>query len=71
MFALHGHNRILWLAMLGSLVLTTLVLEVPALANAFGFTPVGMVEYTLAIVLALVVIPVVEAVKLLQRKLAK
>ena len=70
-FALHGHNRILWLAMLGSLVLTTLVLEVPALANAFGFTPVGMVEYTLAIVLALVVIPVVEAVKLLQRKLAK
>ena len=70
-FTLHSHNKILWLAMVGSLLLTTLVLEVPFLANAFGFTPVGLTEYLLAILLALVVIPVVEAVKLLQRKLAK
>ena len=70
-FSLHSHNKILWLAMLGSLVLTTIVLEIPALANAFGFTPVGLTEYVLAIVLALVVIPVVEAVKFVQRKLAK
>ena len=70
-FSLHSHNKILWLAMLGSLVLTTIVLEIPALANAFGFTPVGLTEYVLAIVLALVVIPVVEAVKFVQRKLTK
>ena len=70
-FSLHSHNKILWAAMLGSLLLTTLVLEVPFLANAFGFTPVGIVEYILAIVLALVVIPVVEAVKAIQRMLAK
>jgi len=70
-FSLHSHNKILWAAMLGSLLLTTLVLEVPFLANAFGFTPVGIVEYILAIVLALVVIPVVEAVKALQRMFAK
>ena len=57
--------------MLGSLLLTTLVLEIPAIAAAFGFTPVGIVEYVLAIVLAAVVIPVVELVKLVQRKLAK
>ena len=70
-FSLHSHNKILWAAMFGSLVLTTLVLEVPFLANAFGFTPVGVVEYILAIVLALVVIPVVEAVKLIQRRIAR
>ncbi len=70
-FTLHSHNRILWLAMLGSLVLTTLVLEVPVLANAFGFTPVGVVEYGVALLLALSVIPVVECVKFIQRKLGK
>ena len=70
-FSLHTHNKILWLAMLGSLILTTIVLEIPVLANAFGFTPVGLTEYVLAIVLALVVIPVVEAVKFVQRKLTK
>lgn len=70
-FALHSHNQILWLAMIGSLLLTTLVLEVPALANAFGFTPVGLTEYILAIVLALLVVPVVEGVKWIQRKTTK
>ncbi|MBO5918235.1 MAG: cation-transporting P-type ATPase, partial [Oscillospiraceae bacterium] len=70
-FTLHSHNKILWIAMLGSLVLTTLVLEVPVLAAAFGFTPVGFAEYAVALLLALTVIPVVECVKLLQRKLGK
>ncbi len=70
-FILHSHNKILWLAMLGSLVLTTLVLEVPVLAAAFGFTPVGFAEYAVALLLAATVIPLVECVKLLQRKLGK
>ena len=70
-FALKGHNKVLWAAMVGSLVLTTLVLEVPFLANAFGFTPVGLLEYLVALVLAVVVIPVVELVKLFQRKFGK
>ncbi len=70
-FGLHTHNKILWAAMLGSLVLTTLVLEVPFLANAFGFTPVGLTEYVIALVLAATVIPVVETVKLMQRKSGK
>ncbi len=70
-FTLHSHNKILWAAMLGSLLLTTLVLEVPFLANAFGFTPVGLMEYAVAILLALTVIPIVELVKLIQRKIAK
>ncbi|MGM9641123.1 MAG: cation-translocating P-type ATPase [Faecousia sp.] len=70
-FSLHSHNKILWAAMLGSLALTTLVLEVPFLATAFGFTPVGLTEYLIAIALAALVIPVVELVKLCQRAAAR
>jgi len=61
----------LWAAMLGSLLLTSLVIEIPFLADAFGFTPIGFLEYGIALGLALSVIPVVELVKLLQRKAGK
>ena len=67
-FSLHGQNPVLWVAMIGSLILTTAVLEVPFLANAFGFTPVGAAEYGVALCLAVLVIPVVEAVKFFQRR---
>ena len=70
-FRLKRQNKILWAAMLGSLILTTLLLEVPFLANAFGFTPISLTEYCIAILLALLVIPVVETVKFFQRKAAK
>ena len=70
-FTLKGQNVVLWAAMLGSLVLTTLVLEVPFIAGAFGFTTIGWDEYSIAIALAILVIPVVEIVKLIQRKTAK
>ncbi len=70
-FSLHTHNKILWAAMLGSLLLTTLVIEVPFIANAFGFTTIGLLEYGIAIGLAILVIPVVELVKLIQRTVAK
>lgn len=67
-FALHSHNKVLWLAMLGSLLLATLVLEVPAIAALFGFTPVSFREYAIALVLAVLVVPIVELVKYCQRK---
>ncbi|MBR7121946.1 MAG: cation-translocating P-type ATPase [Oscillospiraceae bacterium] len=70
-FTLKGQNKILWAAMLGSLLLTTLVIEVPFIANAFGFTPIGLTEYAIAMGLAILVIPVVELVKLFQRLAAK
>ena len=70
-FSLKSHNKILWWAMLGSLALTTLVIEVPFIAKAFGFTTIGLTEYAIAMVLAFLVIPVVEFVKLIQRALAK
>ncbi|MBQ9930574.1 MAG: cation-translocating P-type ATPase [Oscillospiraceae bacterium] len=66
-FSLKKQNAVLWAAMLGSLVLTTLVLEVPFIANAFGFTTIGWDEYSISIVLAVLVIPIVEIVKLIQR----
>ena len=70
-FTLHSHNKVLWGAMLGSLVLTTIVLEVPFVANMFGFTPVDLNEYLVALLLAFVVIPVVEVVKAIQRGMSK
>ncbi len=70
-FRLKSHNRILWMAMAGSLLLTTAVLEIPFLANAFGFTPIGLAEYAIAMALAILVIPVVETVKLFQRRAAR
>ncbi|MBQ8880668.1 MAG: cation-translocating P-type ATPase [Oscillospiraceae bacterium] len=70
-FSLKTHNKILWAAMLGSLLLTTLVIEVPFIAKAFGFIPIGGTEYAIAMGLAVLVIPVVETVKLIQRKIAK
>ncbi len=66
-FSLPGHNKILWGAMIGALVITTLVLEVPAIADLFGFTPVGWDEYGIALGLAVLVIPIVELVKACQR----
>ena len=70
-FTLHSHNKVLWGAMLGSLVLTTVVLEVPFVANMFGFTPVDWNEYLVALALAFVVIPIVEIVKAIQRGMSK
>ena len=70
-FALKTHNKVLWAAMIGSLLLTTVLLEVPFLANAFGFVPVGMLEYSVALVLGFLVIPIVEIVKFFQRKASK
>jgi Ca2+-transporting ATPase len=53
------------------LLLTTAVLEIPFLASAFGFTPVALAEYGIAILLAILVIPIVEVVKFFQRKAGK
>lgn len=66
-FALKGTNKALDWAAIGSLLATTLVIEVPFLANAFGFTPIDLREYIVALALAVCVIPIVEFVKFFQR----
>ncbi len=70
-FTLHSHNKVLWAAMLGSLLLTTVVIEVPFIADAFKFTSIDLAEYAIAMVLAVLVIPIVEIVKFFQRLLSK
>ncbi len=71
LLTLKGFNKTLNWAALGSLVATTLVCEVPFLANAFGFTSVELNEYLIALALAFCVIPIVEIVKFIQRKISK
>ena len=70
-FALGNVNRMLLGAALFTLVATTAVCEIPLLATAFGFTSVSFVEYLVAIGLGACVVPVVELVKLLQRRAKK
>ena len=62
-----GQNGYLWGAMVLSLVLSTVVLYVPALAAAFDFVPLSGTAYGVSMALALAVIPVVELVKAVQR----
>ena len=70
-FKLGSQNKVLLIAGAATVILTTLVCEIPFLANAFEFTSVSLVEYVIAIVLGLLVIPVVEIVKFFQRKTEK
>lgn len=70
-FKLGSHNKVLFWAALGSLLATTLVCEVPFLAAAFEFTSVEPIEYVVALVMGALIIPVVELVKFIQRKVSK
>ena len=71
LFTLKTHNKFLFAAMIASLILTTAVIEIPALANAFDFTPIDLDEYCIALGLAVLIIPIMEIVKFIQRKLGK
>jgi Ca2+-transporting ATPase len=71
LFKIKGQNRFLLIASLLSLILTTVVIEVPFLANAFDFERIGLQEYGIAALLGFSVIPIVELVKLVQRNMAK
>ena len=70
-FTLGHQNKGLWIAGIASLVATSVVCEVPFLAEAFEFTSVSFVEYSIAIGLGFMVIPIVELVKLIQRRCRK
>ena len=70
-FTLKNQNWFLWGAMALSLLATTAVIYIPGLSAAFGFTQISFAEYAVALGLAVLVIPLVELVKLLQRKCKK
>ena len=70
-FRLRTKNKMLIFSSLGSLLATTLVCEVPVLARAFDFTSVELNEYLVALALGACIIPLVELVKLIQRRRSK
>lgn len=65
------HNFALYGAMLGSLLLTTAVVEIDVLSNLFGFAHLNLEAYLISLGLAFLIIPLVEIVKLFQRKFGK
>ena len=71
LFKLPKMNMALVIAGVASLVCTTVVLYVPFLQEAFGFEHISVQEYLVALGLAFLIIPLVELVKLIQRKKAE
>ena len=70
-FSLKKHNRALTLAMVVSFLLTAAVIYVPFLRVAFKFEHISVMEFGIAMLLAITVIPIVEIVKAFQRKFSK
>ena len=70
-FRLKKHNFWLYGAMIVAIILTAAVIEIPVIANLFGFTVIGWNEYGIAMLLAVLVIPITEIVKLVQRMVTK
>ncbi|MBR5286275.1 MAG: cation-translocating P-type ATPase [Clostridia bacterium] len=68
-FAITGHNKVLWLTMAASFVLTALVVFVPFLQSLFSFMPINVWEYILALVIGALILPISEVVKLVKRKM--
>ncbi|MBQ7924595.1 MAG: calcium-translocating P-type ATPase, PMCA-type [Clostridia bacterium] len=71
LFTIKQQNKLLWLATLGSFVLSVAVCAIPPVAKVFGFEPIGFDELGIAIAIGFAVIPIVEAVKAVQRAIAK
>ena len=70
-FTLKTTNRVLWGAMALSLVLTLAVIYIPFLAVIFSLEALAVKELLISLGLAVSIIPLIEAVKLLQRIFAK
>lgn len=62
-----------WL--LGSVILTSvltlIVVYIPFFANLFEFESIGFVDFMIAFGLALIIVPIIEVLKLIQRKFSK
>ena len=66
-----SHNVYLFGSCLMSLLMTTVVIYVPFLANAFDFQTIDLMEYAVALALAFAIIPLVEIVKAIERAVDK
>ncbi len=68
-FSIRRPNKLLWASMGISLVLTAAVIFIPPVSALFGFETISDLEYVAALGFALLILPIVEAVKWLQRRL--
>ena len=64
-------NGWLWGTLAFSLLMTTAVVFVPFLRNAFSFAPITLREYGISMGIALCIVPIVELLKLIERSAAK
>ena len=65
------HNVALYAAMIGSFLLTTAVVEVDFLSNLFGFAHLDLKAYLISLGLSVLIIPIVEIIKAIQRGVSK
>lgn len=68
-FGMKTHNKFLAVAGIGSFAATALVLYLPFLRNAFGFSYISIGEFAVAVAVAALIIPLVEITKLILRKM--
>ena len=71
LFTQRKQNKLLLIAAIASLALTTLVCEIGFLSQAFQLTPVALKEWGIAIALGFVIIPIVEIAKIFRRSKEK
>jgi len=70
-FTLHTHNKMLWGAMALSLILTLAVIYVPPFAAIFSLKALTFTELAVSLGLSIVIIPLVELIKSIQRMVEK
>ena len=70
-FKLKKQNILLLVSVLISIILTTIICEVPFIAQAFKLTELGLTEWLIALGLGIAIIPIVEIVKKIQNLIAK
>ncbi len=70
-FTVKKQNMWLWGAFVLSLLLTISVIYVPFLANMFEFTQISLIEFAIAMALAVSIIPFAEISKLIVKAISK
>ena len=71
LFGIRKQNKWLWGAGLLSLVLTSVVVLIPPVAEIFGMVAIGWEEYLIAMALGFSIIPMVEIGKIFSRIIDK
>ena len=66
-FTIKKQNLYLWGSMLGSLLLTILVIYVPVLSDLFEFQHISLMEFAISMAMAFSIIPIVEIEKVFLR----